>query len=753
VLVVAPQYADQQTTTASVPNGARMYKDVPPLREGLFAPDQQDFARVEYVRRLWHSQDMLLRGRDKQIEENIRMLCGQQWAVWSELLGRYVDIARYMTDEERRWRQMPVMNRLLLWFMLTHARMTENPPIITFQPATGDRIDAELAETMDLIWKTLWQQAGMADVIDSLTSWIIPAGRAHLKSRIDPEAGDLLPLVGPGELSLVNGDGSPLGITRSVQQAPYDEDGNILGPATMSTDGSIVLPQPRYRHEGAIVVDALSPLEVRGEWGAMTPWQRKNWHIHRTYLTPEQVYHAYGVEVEPEVFGDEAASIQELQRLQFGSGFFGQASGKDELQGSSSAAKEGYVEVLEGWFRPCNFPGMEQTPESPGGRLLTVTRTKVLRDGPRYAAFPRTSPIHTFDFVRVPGRPSATSPQEMMNGPQRTRNRIYGQILANANLHGNPIQMIDKAAGIPEGTVVNKPGTSIQLNFGVSGEPIRYVKPPTMSTDVWRTLELLTKEMDDIGSIPGAEGAPQTVDPSGELVKELRFNSDRFIGPTQRRTVTVLSWLAEDWQQMIPIIWDQGKILRVAGDDNVERTISVMPELFEQGRINAVPDIESMLPESRGERQQRIHALYAEGAFGPPGTPMAVQTFLELAKFPHLSRNMLPGGIDRITAQQENGKLILGTPAAEIPVLEWYDHEIHLAVLEQYMKSPEYLKQPIEIQEQFVMHRAMHIQALQIQAMQQLRAQVLMAGAGAAGEAAGADANQNPPAAAGAVQQ
>jgi hypothetical protein len=141
------------------------------------------------VRQRWSSQDALLAQRDRQIEENVRMLAGRQWEVFSPQLGRFVDISIYMSEKERAFRQRPVVNRLLYWFMLTHARLTENPPVVSFQPSTADRKDSLLAEVMDVVFKTLWQQAGMLEVIDRMMTWLIPAGTAYLKSRIDFQGG------------------------------------------------------------------------------------------------------------------------------------------------------------------------------------------------------------------------------------------------------------------------------------------------------------------------------------------------------------------------------------------------------------------------------------------------------------------------------------------------------------------------------------------------------------------------------------
>lgn len=676
----------------------KVYGDTPPVLRGddpfTDTDDGYDSDRVEWLRNLWRSQDELLRDRDKLIEQNIRMLCGQQWTVWSRLLGRWVDVTQFLTDEERRWRFMPVLNRLIHWFMLLHARLTENPPVLTFQPGP-DQIDAETAEIADIVWKHLWTEADGVDRVSQMYAWLIPGGRAHMKSRIDPMRGEPILFQGPGMLEVVGSD-----TKRFLPNVPYGPDGSPRGQ--LLEDGTTQLGEPHVEYEGGIVLDVLSALECRSQWGATVPWHEKAWHLQRSLLTPEEVYESLGVEVDPTIRGQEAREAGILRRLLRGSGFWGSAGGKHYLEASKgSGEEEDLVEVFEFWHRPGRFPGMEQAPDKPGGRLCLTAGDKRVRDGQRFAPFKYTSPIRSFDFVNIPGRPSGTSVQEMMNGPQKTFNRVVSQILQHATLVSNPIKLVDSTR-VQEGQQTNRPGAHVACNdLSAPGDPIRFVSVPSLGSDVWRTQTMLRDEMIELGNIAGAEGTPPTTDSSGELVKELRFNSDRFIGPTARRSVSEIARIAEDWKLLVPLIWDDEKLVRVAGEDLIAHTVLVRPHLFEQGTYNVIPDVESMLPEGRGERQDRVERHYAMGMYGEPGSPEAVSRFFELSRFPHMSREARPGGMDRITAEHNVGKLLQGVRADEIDVFEWYDHEIHVMVLERVMKSPQYTKLPVHIQFEF----------------------------------------------------
>jgi hypothetical protein len=669
-----------------------------PLRAQPNVPDENDGRRLQLVSGRWTPQDMLLAQRDKQIEENVRMLAGRQWEVFSPTLGRFVDVSMFMRDAERAFRQRPVINRLLLWFILTHARLTESPPVVSFQPSTADRADATLAEVMDPIFKTLWNEAGMLEVVDRLVAWLIPCGEVYWSSRVDFTRGAI----------------------QTFPQTAYDNNGVLQ-----------VVGQ-RAEREGALAVDVHSPLEVRGEWNQQ-PWHEKAWHIRRSFLTPKVVKERWGLDVKADATGlDATMGGAYLTRLLFGSGHYGAVKGNEgEITGVGahiSRPEDGLVIVDEMWERPCIGTDTEETAESAGGRFLVVLplQNKVVWDSVRPYRLKAASPIRHASFVNLPGRPSGTSPQEMMNPVQRAYNRGWAQILEHRALMTNPVVELDANSGLQAADFVARPGAVIPVQKRPGVEAFRYVSPPQISSDVWRTQDQLSDTLDVLGNVPGAQGSPPTVDASGELVKELRFNSDRFIGPTSRRLVIELARTVDDWIAMLPVMWTTERILSYAGDDNIPRTLTVLPHFFE-GKVNVIPDIESMLPEGRGERQQKVLQLYQLGAFGVPGAPDAVKKFLELSRFPHLSRTIRAGGVHRVTADHFLGRLLQGENAQELPLFEWYNYDVHLAVLDEFMASPDFLTQPPPVQEQLVIRRMLVVQAQQALMLQNAQKMALQA--------------------------
>lgn len=739
------------TPDALIGTGPRFHV---PLRSTLgidpLQPDiATDPARLALVRQGWAAFDDLLRPQNRQVEENVRMLAGQHHVIFHPALGKWLDVRDWMTSEERLFRAKPVFNRLLPWYIITHARATENQPIVTFVPGP-DREDAELAELLDVATKTVWFEANMEDVHDRLMAWVIAAGRGHLGSRVNPHGGAIRKWIGgaPEGIPVVDAYHQPVDDGEGGQAmmpvndgVPFGPDGQPRAVWRISTpgEGGELVPtgEPHGEPIGSIVCDVYSPMQVRGEWSA-APWHQKRVHYVRSYHSVEEVYDLLGIEVEPDVKGGDIADVGELERVMYGTGFYNAVSGGMPETAAAQISTTGYVELTQRWEAPCYYGGMEKTPDSPGGRWTVCSRNRVLRDGVRPAAFPYTSNINSFEFVRLPGRHGGTTPQEALNPVMRSINEGHGRIQDHVHLSTNPIGVVDAQAGLQAKAFTNRPGRNYKLNRRPGVPAIEFVAPPALGEDVYKRQQMLVEEFNTIGFMAGVNEPGQPGD-SGEKVKEVRFNTDRFLGPTMRRTAGEYGRVYENWIALFPTIWDMETTINYAGDDNIARTIVAYPTMFKSGKVNARPDVESMLPEGRGEKQEKAFSFYQQGMFGMPGTPQALSKFWEVAHMPHLSRFAKVGGIDGTKAEQENGRLLQGEPAEAIPVFEWYDDDIHLMIHERFMKSPEYEKLPPEVQDAFVLHRQAHMfnrqrrMALQVAQQTGLQVAAMQGQAAAAG--------------------
>lgn len=700
------------------------------LREAPLAPDDLDAKRIETFQRERDAQTDVLLVRDRQIEYNIRMICGQQWNTWSPLVGRFVDVAASLSRDEKKWRQLPVVNKLLPWYVSTHTRLTENQPIISWIPGP-DRIDSQLAEVLDTLTKLDWRRANMSAINSQLFAWVVMAGRGHILSRLDMTKGDWKPWVADAHLPIVRADGSPMldqygqpaHTPQPVQDVPIKPDGTPH--AVMTPDGVQVTGPPHHERQGGITCEVYSPLQVRSQWGPQL-WHQKTWHDVLRFLTPEQVYEQWGVEVEPDISGADANNMATLERVLYGSGFYGAMRGVSGASGWPDTNVKGPLcSVYQRWEAPKPFderllntwyaPLMERK-DQPGGREIVWTPKTVISDGPREVRWPYVSPINTWDFIDLMGRPSGTTPVEMLNNLQRSLNKRTQQIDEHAAVSGSPQRIVYDDSGIDKNQVNNSP-TKVYVATRGPGPAIEWSAPPALSSDVYRAKDATAAEIQEVGMTAGNSGQPPTDDPSGVLVEQLRFDTDRYLGDCSRRAVGEYGRLAENWLAVYPIIYTEDDVITLNGDDNLARTIVVYPKLFEQGMVHVQPDIESMVPESRAQRQSQAYRLWKEGAWGDPRDPKVRDIFLRASRFTSYGQLSRPGGTDRTMAEQENGRLLAGAPGVQIA--PWQDDDVHLWILEDFMKSPEFWKQKPKVQRAFQFHRQQHLMQKQAKAQGQ----------------------------------
>lgn len=728
-----------------------------PMRQEPRTPDGDDARRIDLVRRRWRSWDAVVQQRDRTVEEIIRMLSGRQWDVWSEMQGKFIDPLAVLDERERLWRARPVIDFLRYGFQINLAKLTESPPVIAFEPASADQADAELAAAADTICKTVAATADMEGVRARYLGWALATGQAYLKSRIDYTRGDEVALEGPATLTAP--DGSEVEIDEAV---PYGEDGSPLAelqaiapcPGCGCTDpacetcrdeecaclasqscqcGSAgaawgyTVPEgaePHRQREGEIVVEEIPAACIRSE-AIPGPIERKRWVIHRSYLPVEEIDTRWPGEGDAALASGNAGGSDArlgdpgiIRRLLHSAGFFGSATPNESLTGSAtpSSTVEGdkMVCVDEMWERPC--------PEYPEGRLLIVTETRVLYDGPR--PFPKlrgAGPFREVNCLEIPGRPFPGTPFEMAVMLQKALNRAHAYILEHGAKSANGLTLIHAQSGIEPGAITNQPGAKYEHNSPPGVIPIQIVPPAPLSPDFWEEMKELKQHLLMLLSIPGSEGKAPTANASGDLVEQLRYNADRAVAALAHSCVRAETGLAEDWLAMLGAIWTRDKMLSVAGDDSVVRTITVLPDLFETGKVNVRPVLEALQSGSLPERRRDIKEMFRSGDFGDPADPTVRGYYLKLMRYPHMDA-VRPGGPDRVTAERNLGKLARGTSADEVAATMRFQMNfgVHLQVTRDFIASPDYEELDEAVQDAMQTHYFRIQQAMiQQQMMQQ----------------------------------
>jgi len=649
-----------------------------------------------WVQKRWVAQDSFHRPFIRQVEDSLRMVAGRHWDVFIESESRFVDVSRWMDEDERKWRQRPVFNWIGYWYMITHAKLTENPPVLTWMPASPDRSDSILASVMDPIFKYLWDVIGMNEKMDTLARWDVACGSGIIKSFWDPDAGSVMDAIGPAMVPMLDQQGIPM-----LNEMGMPQEQMVPGVPYQFASGSenepvpMIEPLPGGQYQvtgdpariprGQINVHILNPLSVRSSREPVPHWE-KQWDVERTVMHVDEIKERWGVEVEPEKGVGEDSTLDEIL---FGLGNVGASRQAIAANFTGQKERDGFAVIYEGWERPRD--GADD------GRHTVMTRTKLLEDGPNPIS-PNFRPYQKVDFIALPDRPMGKTPVEDLGPINRAYNRGWGQILEHRNLMTNPKWIVDSLSGINE--ITNRPGEVLTALKRPGVHALEAVQPPQLPQVVYEIQSMLKSEMQDIGSLrSGSEGRSPTYEASGELVKELRFNDDRYIGPAGRRFVDGIARMAYQWQELLKFGWDDEQMIRVAGESNAARFITVRPDMF-QGRIHVKGVAESMLPEGRGERQQRLDFWLSAGLISP-------RQYFDMFNHPHLGRAARPGGVDATMAESEHSQMLRGMFVMPI---EPHDDAVHIELHREFMAAPEFMELDPNVQAMFFQHQQLHEQ-------------------------------------------
>lgn len=106
-------------------------------------------------------------------------------------------------------------------------------------------------------------------------------------------------------------------------------------------------------------------------------------------------------------------------------------------------------------------------------------------------------------FVPKKKRKSLTGIGEPKNiiSNQKLLNKFLEMLTRNTMLTANPILLVDSKSGVNPNTFVAKPGVTQQVNDLEQREPMRWFQPPTISSDVPKTIEKLVEFIERMAGV------------------------------------------------------------------------------------------------------------------------------------------------------------------------------------------------------------------------------------------------------------
>lgn len=388
----------------------------------------------------------------------------------------------------------------------------------------------------------------------------------------------------------------------------------------------------------------------------------------------------------------------------------------------------------------------------PQGRYTVMAGGVLLlhQDALPYKMWDQPNPYPVTDFVDTAfgGQYWITTVVEQAIPIQQQYNVLRSKVEEHLKMMAHPKILAAKQHQIPPGAWSNQAGEIVEYTAHPGLEAPKTWNPPNIASDVWRTLELLQKELDVIFHIyPEAEGRVGQAT-SGFQTNLLQEATDAVHGPDIRLHEMAIEESALKIRRLMKEGYQVPRLISItSNEDQVEAFEFSAAEIDDNADI--IVQAGSALPDLKGARIQMALELRNSRIFGNPDDPEVNRKVLSLLDLGDLSSVYADARRDEERARLEN----VGFERSEEvePPIFCDNHDIHMRVHTDQLKSEAYKTWSPEAQMGMIDHILWHAvyinpaAAAQIAAIYQRPVPTLPAVAAPTGAATGAPGGAPPP--------
>jgi hypothetical protein len=364
--------------------------------------------------------------------------------------------------------------------------------------------------------------------------------------------------------------------------------------------------------------------------------------------------------------------------------------------------------VLEYFQKPC--------PSAPEGKYCVVAGGQLLKEQKGmplgFGNLDNPYPVVEFFDQSVPGQFWPPTMAEQLVDLQREYNLLRSKLAENLRLMAFPKLLVAKQHQISRGSWTSEPGEIVEYVGTPNLPPPTPWYPPQVNGDIWRAIDLIQKEFDDLTQIyPVAEGAAGATK-SGFQVNLLQEAADMVHGPDIRAHELSVEEACVKIRRIIKQFYQEPRLVSALGK-------TYLPEVFEfsASQIDEMADIVievgSALPTLKAARQESVMMLYRERLLGDPASPQVQRTALSLLEMGGIEEAYDLSKDDESQARMENRLVSQGmVMKIQRPHL-WEDHQVHWDMHCAFLKSEEFRQLDPNFQQQFKAHCVLHLRFIQ----------------------------------------
>ncbi len=327
----------------------------------------------------------------------------------------------------------------------------------------------------------------------------------------------------------------------------------------------------------------------------------------------------------------------------------------------------------------------------PNGRYVVVAGNKKLhaQDELPYGLASSSNPFPCVEFADTltAGQFWPTTMVEQLSPIQSQYTRIRQTVDEHLKMHTNPKVFVPKQANIHKDAWNSESGEKIPFNYqpGMPAPNQWIAYPPPIAGDVWRALDNLRSERDEVTILyPASVG--NTGGASGFDTNLLQEAADSVHAPDIRRNELSLRDAAYKIRRLAKMGYDIPRLISIVGRDKSPDVFEFSQEQIDE-HANIIIDTGSALPNQKHARIEAILKLDERQAFGAPGDPTRNRKLLKMLNLGTQEESAAMGARDEEHARLENLSFTRSEPVEDPQ--PWENHDVEYEIHTDLLKSPE----------------------------------------------------------------
>ena len=593
---------------------------------------------------------------EKEWYLNAAFFQGDQWVTWNSTMHKLE------VPKAPSWRVRYVGNKMWPYGRKTLARLTMNRPIPGVVPNSTDEGDIEAAELAEKVLEYFERALSLPAKRRKMALMLIIFGTAFRKIYWDPGAGD--ETVGVRMTANAKGELVP----------EVDKDGKEVDD---------LVPQ------GDVDVEVLSPFRMYPRPGVESDDPRMKgvrWIIQAQRRTVDEIEDMYGVRVPAETNEEESIFERKMRSLR---GILENTPGNDEDDPSAT--------VKECWEEP--------SAKHRRGWVTTVAGNTLLREEEPPEKF--GMPFVKTDWLVPPGSFWGLSPVGMARELQKSYNRTRSQIMEHLNLMTKGKWLVPRGSGVAQTALTSEPAEIVEYNALGNGmlRPEQAALRP-LPASVFKGAEDITHDMQDVldwHEVSQAKPPPGVK--SGVAIAYLQEQDNTSLAPVVGGMEESEELVGKRTLQVVQANYTEARTIKVVGQRKEYQYLS-----FKGSELRDNTDVRvetgSALPMMQAAKHQFLMDLYGMGVIRDRSGQPSPEKLLKLLEFGQAEEIYDEDELDIARQKAEIKEMLTGEFAEP---REWDLHRVHIDVIEAFMKSDDFERQPFEIRALLVTHRDQHI--------------------------------------------